>query len=146
MNKLEVGKLLTIAAGFDQRKVDQITTEAWFLVPEIQSGDFEAAKAVVIAHQTGPKAHEYLSVRHVVDGLRVRARNTVGDIEADVRSAKARGLVSQDHPRREPLPEDAARRLFEARERERIAAAERLAVTDGGSPADIGNVGQGVPS
>lgn len=69
MNKEEIGKLLTLASGFDKRKLDRVSVEAWALVPEIAQGDYEAAKAAVVAHQTGPNAGEYLTVNHIVSAL-----------------------------------------------------------------------------
>lgn len=126
MNKVEIGKLLTLAAGFDNRKVDLVTTEAWSAVPELVAADYEAAKAVVIAHQTGPKHHEYLTVGHIVDGLRVAGRNSTAEIAADVRSAKARGLVGREWSESERLPEDVRDALFTLRDGERRAAAQRF--------------------
>ena len=129
MNKVEVGKLLSLAAGFDNRKVDMVTTEAWALVPEIVAADYESAKSVIVAHQTGPKHGEYLTVGHVVDGLRVVGRNTVSQIAADVRSARARGLVEKSWPDDELLPEDVRDALFTLRDSERRVALETISPT-----------------
>lgn len=142
MDKIEIGKLLTIAAGFDNRKVDRITVEAWALVPEMGAADFEAAKAAVVAHQTGPNRGEYLTVGHIVAALRIGGRSTLAAVEADVRSAKARGLIEPSWGARTPLPPDAADALFTLREGERRAAAERFAFDQiEGVPVDVGEVG-----
>lgn len=122
MNKTEVGKLLTIASGFDRRQVDAMTIEAWHSVPDVSGADFGDARNVLIAHQTGPQAAEYFTVRHLAAGLAKIARSTKGDVEADVRSAKARGLIGAEHPARQPLPADVAERLAEARQRDRETA------------------------
>lgn len=122
MKKTEVAQLLTILSGYDRRQVDEITVEAWHAVPEIARADYDTARAIVIAHQTGPEAAEYFAVRHLVAGLRRRHRNTRGDVETDVRSAKARGLVAPDWPLRDPLPDDIAEQLAAARELDRQEA------------------------
>lgn len=119
MNKTQVAQLLTVASGFDRRQVDELTVTAWHQVPEIAGANYDTAVKVVIAHQTSPQAGEYFTVRHLVAGLRKSARSTVEAIEADVRSAKARGLVEQDWPRRQPLTADIAEKLTAARNRER---------------------------
>lgn len=122
MNKLEVGKLLTIASGFDRRVVDALTTEAWFSVPEVKAADFGQAQSILIAHQTGPQAAEYFTVRHLAAGLAVTGRTALADVEADVRSAKGRGLIPSDWPKRQPLTADVAAKLTAARERDRREA------------------------
>jgi hypothetical protein len=121
MNKVEVGQLLTIASGFDRFvTVDRVTTEAWFLA--LGDVDYGEAQAVVLAHFTGPRAKETFSVRHVLEGVRDASRSTPEAIEADVRSAKARGLLEPTYPPREPLPADVKVLLFQARERDRETA------------------------
>jgi hypothetical protein len=118
MNKVEVGQLLTIASGFDRFvTVDRVTTETWFLV--LGDVDYTAAQSAVIEHFIGPRAKEPFSVRHVLDAVKVSTRSTPGLIEEDVRAAKARGLLDQSHPEREPLPADVKAALFAARERDR---------------------------
>ncbi|KQW07636.1 hypothetical protein ASC66_01155 [Leifsonia sp. Root4] len=142
MDKIEIGKLLTLAAGFDNRKVDRMTVEAWALVPEMAGADYEAAKAAVVAHQTGPNRSEYLTVGHIVAALRLGGRSTVAAVEADVRSAKARGLIESSWQPRAPLPTDVADALFTLREGERRAAAERFEFDQlEGVPVDVGEVG-----
>lgn len=121
MNKVEVGQLLTIASGFDRFvTVDRVTTEAWFLA--LAEVDYSEAQAAVVAHFTGPRAKETFSVRHVLEAARITARSTPDAIEADVRSAKARGLLEPTYPAREPLPADVKALLFAARERDRETA------------------------
>src|SRR5690606_35991583 len=101
MNKREIAQLLTVASGFDRRVVDELTVEAWASVPELAAAPYDAAVAAVVAHQTSPKRTEYLTVGHIVDALRVNGRSTAAAIEADVRSAKARGLIGRDWPARQ---------------------------------------------
>lgn len=122
MNKTQVAQLLTVLSGYDRRQVDEITVEAWHAIPEIARADYDTALQVVIAHQTGTEAAEYFQVRHLAAGLRRRNRNTRGDVETDVRSAKARGLIDPSHPLHEPLPDDVAQKLADARERDRQEA------------------------
>lgn len=146
MNKVEIAKLLTIASGFDRRDVDDVTIEAWALVPEFIAADYNAAVAAVVAHQTGPKRTEYLTIGHIVDALRVDGRSTLAAVEADVRSAKARGLIDSSWPARQPLPDDVRDGLMTLREHERRAADAWLAL-DGlpNNPIDIPTVGRAIP-
>lgn len=116
MIRSEVAQLLTVASGFDRRVVDELTVNAWFTVPEIAGGYYADAVAVVVAHQTGPKRYEYLTVGHVVEGMRGMRRQNAAQVESDVRSAKARGIVPKSWPKREPLSDEAMERLAAARQ------------------------------
>lgn len=146
MNKTDIAKLLTIASGFDRRDVDDVTIEAWALVPEFVAADVGAAVAAVVAHQTGPKRSEYLTIGHIVDALRVDGRSTLAAVEADVRSAKARGLVPQSWPARQQLSVDVQNTLTSLRDRERQAANAWLAL-DGmpDNPINVASVGKEFP-
>lgn len=146
MNKTEIAKLLTIASGFDRRVVDPVTIEAWALVPEMVAADFDAAVAAVVAHQTSPKRGEYLTLGHIAEALKIDGRNSLAAIEADVRSAKARGLISRTWPSRDRLPANVADALFTLRDLERRQAAQRFELDQlEGSPADVGTVGRAAP-
>ena len=142
MNKTQVGQILTIASGFDRFiTVDRVTTEAWFLV--LGAIDYDEAQAAVIGHFTGPIAKEVFSVRHILNAVADGGRNTRAAIEADVRSAKARGLISKGWPDRQALPDDVKDGLLTLRDLERRAAAVRDELEQGGgSPADVGAVGR----
>lgn len=122
MNKLEMGKVLTVAAGFDLRRVDDLTVTAWM---EVLGGyDYETVRQAVVDHHRDPVTrHDYLTVGHVLDRVERAVRARSADVEADVRSAKARGLVDRSWPRAEPLPVDVAEKLRAAREaaREEVA-------------------------
>jgi hypothetical protein len=146
MKQSEVGKLLTIASGFDRRDVDPITIESWSRVPEIINADFEEAAAAVVAHQTGPHAGEYLTVNHIVSALAAGERRAQYQVEADVRSAKARGMIGADYPPRQPLPHDVRHALATIRERENRQA-QTLAVDflEPATPVELGQVGKEVP-
>lgn len=125
MNKLEVGQVLTIASGFDRFiAVDRVTTEAWFLA--LSGIDFEEAKAATVAHFVGPIAKETFGVRHILNAVADSGRNTAAAIEADVRSAKARGLIEKSWPARDLLPDDVRDALFTLRDLERRTAANML--------------------
>jgi hypothetical protein len=117
MNKVEVGQLLAIASGFDRFvTVDRVTTEAWFLA--LKDVPYPLAQQAAVAHYTGPHGTKPLTVRDVLAAVEVDTRMTDDAIEADVRSAKARGLIGRDWPKREPLPGDVAARLSLARQRD----------------------------
>lgn len=143
MNKHEIGMLLGLASGFDRRVVDPLTIEAWASVPELAKASYSAAKVAVIAHQTGVKRHEYLTIGHIVDALRIDGRNSQRAIEEDVRSAKARGMVEKSWPDRQILPEDTRQGLFTLRDTERRAALTRFEFDHlDGNPIDVGDVGR----
>lgn len=143
MNRQEIGQLLTVAAGFDNRKVDRVTVEAWAMIPDIAQGRYDDALAAVVAHQTGPKRHEYLTVSHIVDAMRAGERQSEYQIEADVRSAKARNMIPAAYPPRQPLPNDVRHALATIRELENRQA-QTLAVDflEPATPIDVGDVGK----
>lgn len=136
MNKKEIAQLLTVASGFDRRVVDPVTVEAWALVPEFVAADYPAAVNAVVAHQTGPRKSEYLTIGHIVDALRVVQRSDAKAVEADVRSAKARGLLERSWPARDRLPDSVRDALFTLRESERRAAETRFGFDELEGPKD----------
>lgn len=142
MNKVEVGQVLTIASGFDRFiTVDRVTTEAWFLA--LSGVDYEEAKKVTVEHFIGPLAKETFGVRHILNAVADSGRNSPAAIEADVRSAKARGLIDRTWPSRDRLPADVADALFTLRDLERRQAADPFELDQlEGSPADVGTVGR----
>lgn len=130
MNRTDAAKLLTVAAGFDRRQVTEVTATAW--AAALHGYDYSECEKAIIAHHRDPATRgQYLTVGHVLDRVESWGRNRTGDIEADVRSAKARGMVSSDWPDRDPLPESVAERLAAARMRERQEAERYSAITDG---------------
>ena len=121
MNKVEVGQLLTIASGFDRFvTVDRVTTEAWFLA--LKDVPYALAQQAVVDHFTGPEGGKPLGVHNILKAVEHQSRMTDDAIEADVRSAKARGLIGRDWPKREPLPGDVAAHLSLARQKDIEAA------------------------
>ncbi|WP_104128026.1 hypothetical protein [Cryobacterium sp. Y57] len=142
MNKTQVAQILTIASGFDRFiVVDRVTTEAWFMA--LEQVNYDEAMAATVGHFTGPIAKEVFSVRHILNTVADGGRNSASAIEADVRSAKARGLIEKSWPSRNLLPPDIRDALFTLREFERRQATDRLALDQGdGVPADVGTVGR----
>lgn len=130
MNVQETAKVLAVAAGFDNRRPDDLATAAWM---ELLGGyTFEECRHAIIDHYRDPVTrHQYLTAAHVLDRVEKAGRARTPDIEADVRSAKARGLIEEAWPRREPLPHDVAVKLTLARERDRRAAEDGYAIGDG---------------
>lgn len=126
MNIIEVGKLLAVAAGFDNRHADDLQTAAWH---ELLGGyTYTQCHAALIGHYRDPDTrHKYLTAAHILDRLEIAERGKTYDIEADVRSAKARGLIDDSWPRREPLPPDVAALLKIARQNDTKAALEAVA-------------------
>jgi hypothetical protein len=143
MNKPEVGKLLLLASGFDRRVVDDLTVGAWFSVPIIQQATYEDAAQAVINHQTGPNKEKYLTVGLVADYLTITNRQSADAIAADVRSARARGLISREWSERDPIPEDVRLRLAELRDESRQYA-HVYGEIEVGRNVDFGEVGRTV--
>jgi hypothetical protein len=146
MKESEVGKLLTFASGFDRRQVDHGTVYAWGKVLNaLGDVSYQAAEDAIVAHHMGPNKGAYLNVGHIVDGLRASGRQNLDQIEGDVRSAKARGLVGVDWSVRDALPADVAEKLARAREHERnqaqgiIEAAEYMP-----NPTPLGDLSGGI--
>lgn len=121
MTPVEAAKLLTVAAGFDRRQVTEVTATAW--AAALTGQTYADCERAIIEHHRDPVTRsQYLTVGHVLDRVESWARASKGDVEADVRSAIARGLIGADWPKREPLPGDVAARLSFLRERERDEA------------------------
>lgn len=144
MNKTEVAKLLTLASGFDRRKVDELTVEAWHSVPDIRAISYEDAAAAVIAHQTGPHRDMYLVVGTVTDGVKFANRLMPKQVAEDVRAARGYGLVGRDWSESEPIPAAAREALFTIRQGEQRLAVTRFPFDEPGTPIDAGTVGRSV--
>ena len=138
MKASEVQQLLTTAAAFDNRKTDPTGGTALTWQKILAEVDYAAAEAAVIAHQTGPLAGEYLTVKHIVDAVEVANRSTRKLVEADVRSARARRIIPADWPESEPLTADAAARLAAARAADRESADLLSVGAVGGVAGDLG--------
>lgn len=123
MNRTDTAKALAIAAGFDNRRPDELQVAAW---SELLGGYTlaEVRVAILDHYRDTETRHKYLTAAHVLDRCEAFARLRRVDVMADVRAAKARGLVSADWPTREPLPADIAGNLQLARERDRAEAAK----------------------
>ncbi|MEW1706966.1 hypothetical protein AB0230_06965 [Microbacterium sp. NPDC089190] len=121
MNTSEAAKLLTVAAGFDRRQVTDVTATAW--AAALKGHTYSECERAIIAHHRDPATRTtYLTVGHVLDRVEAGDRTSAADVETDVRAAKARGIIVQDWPRREPLTPEAAYKLRAARERDRQEA------------------------
>lgn len=121
MNRTDAAKLLTVAAGFDRRQVTEITATAW--AAALDGYTYAECERAIIAHHRDPATRgQYLTVGHVLDRVEAEKRAAKGDVEADVRSAKARRLIPESWPKREPLAGDIAAKLSYLREAERIEA------------------------
>lgn len=121
MNKTETAQLLTIASGFDRRQVDAMTVEAWHAI----IGDYtftEAQKALLDHYRDAETRHKYMGVADILDRLELFKRRRKSDALADNRSARARGIIDDDYPWNQPLTDDLAAQLAEARERDRQEA------------------------
>jgi hypothetical protein len=144
----EVAELLGIAHGFDKRELAELTEMAWFSV--LEPYDFQVTRKVMIDWYANKKPGDYLEVSDLVRGVKFATRQTVDQIETDVRTAKARGLIEQSWPAREPLPTEVVERLAAARRRDQAMYAEYEAIgltelPPGMQRPDYGAVGRRVP-
>lgn len=137
MNKKEIAQLLTIASGFDRRQVDPVTVESWYLVSAIREADYEDSLAALLAH-VASQTKEYFTVAHVVAATQMSSRQTKELIAADVRSARARGLVPADWLETEPVPDEVRIRLTAIRDHDRQMAREIEALDVGVVPVSEG--------
>lgn len=123
MNVAEAAKLLTIASGFDNRVVDELKAAAWSAA--LDDVSFAEGQNAVIAHfKDSGTRHDYLTVGHVLDRVESAKRLSRAAIEADVRSAKARGLIDRSWPDRGALPDDVRDALARARLSESVEIRE----------------------
>lgn len=118
MDKKDTAALLAMAGAFDRFiRVDELMVAGW----QLALGDVsvDAAKHAVLEHYTGEKAHRPITPADILASVKRAARLVPSMVEADVRSAKARGLVSKDWPDRQQLAPDVMERLAAAREADR---------------------------
>ena len=113
MKMTDVVKLNRTVAGFTRSSPSDIEASAWYLV--LRDLDYQDAEQAVIDHFTGPDKHAFFEVGYILDGIKRINRHLPHQIEEDVRSAKARGMLDQSWPKHEPLPPEVARRLRNAR-------------------------------
>lgn len=130
MNKREVAELLTIISGLDRfQAADRVAVEAWSLLPEIQAATFADAQQAVVDHFAAGAKN--LTAGDLNGLLRSVNRLDKEAIAADVRSARARGLVSKHWSESKPVPNWVRTRLAELREEARRAAPELHEITAG---------------
>lgn len=137
MQLAEVGKLLTIIASFDNRKLDESTALAWKMMIDREVPDASVEDAQEVILDWFATTNPYFEVRHLIEGLKLEMRLDRVQIAADVRSAKAHGLVDSSWSERDPLQWMVANSLYAARLRERTEALELQGSYD---PADSGTV------
>lgn len=138
MQLAEVGKLLAIVRSFDNRKLDESTAVAWkmMLDREVPEARLEDAQEVVLGWFAND--NPYFEVRHLIAGLRKKMRLSKFNIETDVRSAKARGLISKDWPDGRALPWEVREKLAHARAADRAAAPAEIEGGTGAFELDAG--------
>lgn len=124
MQLAEVGKLLAIIASFDNRKLDESTARAWKMMLDRHVPDATLEQATEVVMDWFGTENPYFEVRHLVDGLKREMRLNRADRAADVRSAKARGIIPKDRNERDGLDWMEANALAAARLRERTEALE----------------------
>lgn len=130
MNAREAGQLLAILSAVDRREVDATTAQGWaWALNEVA---FEhALEAARRAMNTGA----YVDVNAIKGQLKsMRPR-----LEADVRSAKARGIVPESWPRTKPLTGELEAQLRAAQSAEWADTNDRPEeITPGAHQPDVG--------
>ena len=130
MKPSEAAELLAFIAAFDNRKVSKETAVAWSMTVtrEVPALTLDVAREIVMDHFAAPG--DYFTVGILIDEARKRLRLDSRSVAADVRSARARGLVDPGWPTSMPLPADVVERLAAARRGEVDEMAELGAFDD----------------
>ena len=127
----DVGRIIKLDAALNRYASDaSVSTDravAWHAV--LSTGapgmTFDEAQACVVEFYA--EAGESLTPYALIDLWKRSRRLLPREIAADVRSARARGLVPRDWPERDPLPPEVAERLREARAGDQQAALDPTA-------------------
>jgi hypothetical protein len=118
MNVEEAARIITILSTADNRTLDKPTASAWALfLSDVSYSDAERAVVDLVN-----ESREYITPKSIRDWVRQHNRQSAYEIAADVRAARARGIVSADWPDKQPLDSDARQKLSLARERDRSTA------------------------
>lgn len=137
MNVDETGQLLAALAHVDNREVDSGRAAGWYLV--LDDIPFEVG---LIALRAALK----VTPRIYIDAQVVReyAQPVMRRIARDVKSARVRGWVPKEWPDTKPLPPAVSQRLADE-----FAATndspDDITALGTGKPADIGEIGRGLP-
>ena len=142
MTPSEVAELLSLSVELDRyMTADKATKEkviAWAAVLGSEAPGLSFAEAQRLVIEYYGSEGESLTVFALIDLWKRDRRLLPHQVAADVRSAKARGLVSRDWPEGDALPAEVADRLSAARAGDRDvaggvgAAGSRLALQVGG--------------
>jgi hypothetical protein len=118
MNRTEIGQLLVIASGFSPFvTAERVPVESWHLL--LSETEYQPALTAVIDFYRTWDGKVPLTCSYILDATNIASRHTTKSIADDVRSARARRWVDENHPETEPLPYDIQKRLEEAREKMR---------------------------
>ena len=134
MDLVDVGKLLAVASAYDNRQLREETAIAWKAAIDLQLPELDARMAaeIVVWWFSEPRG-EYFAVGHLIGRAKDLLRVSPAAVAADVRSARARGLIDASWDERSPLPGDVREALRRAREGDVVAAAEIAARPAGGN-------------
>ena len=140
----DAARAVMLAQGFGNYFVgDEAAVLAWYMAFEGRDFTLEQVMRAITKHCMDPAIKETVQPKHIIGALTEGERVKQSEVEADVRSAKARGLIEKSWPSRDRLPDDVRDALFTLRDRERRAAADMRELE--GSPADVGDVGREPP-
>lgn len=132
MNLTDTAKLLAVASGFDNRNPDKVAVTAWQAVLSEYTLE-ECLEAVMGHYRDSTTRHSYLTIAHILDRVEKITRSRE-QVAADVRSAKARGLLDAKWSAGAELPPDVAQKLADARRGENALVEGVLASLDEGEP------------
>ncbi len=106
MNATEAAKLLAILSAIDRRELDATTAQGWAWALD----DVPLGLALTAAKRAQQHGHyvDVQAIQREITGMRQH-------IESDIRAAKARKLIPDTWPKTQPLPDDVATNLAEAR-------------------------------
>lgn len=112
MNKTEVARILGFVSGSDPRQpADELAIEAWAeLLADV---DYEAAKRFVVEYYSDDSQRYSVRPADIIGAVGMNKKQDA--IEADNRSARARGILPPNHDMTKPLPDDVQAKLDNAR-------------------------------
>lgn len=143
----DTGRLLTYLHQFGGKEPSELMALAWHDL--LEDVDYDQAKSVV--QDLVRAGTKWIEVGDIIKGVDELNRGAVFDIEADVRVAKLKGIVSEDWPKSEPLSLPDAERLRLAREHD-MAELRRMAGLDAPiygaaqPPINPGTIGKEIPN
>lgn len=116
----DAARAVMLAQGFGNYFVgDEAAALAWHMAFKGRDFTLDQVMQAITDHCMNPDIKETVQPKHIIDALTEGRRDSTKQVEADVRSAKARGLVARDWPTAGVLPPDVQDALQTLREGDR---------------------------